>query len=373
MNRFADIVIIGAGVMGASAAFHLARGARISERARPLGARVVVVEKGSIGSGMTKRSGGLVRGAFPHETETQLARTSLNYFRDWKNIVGGDCAFVKTGAVLIADVVQVSDLRISARAITPDELRALQPHARVDDVAFAAYEPDAGYCDPLATTQAFANRAKEWGAEFRTGTLVKNIRVEHHRVTGVETTTGMIETMNVVVMTGAWSDRLLKPRGIEIGIEPARVQVAFFDRPAELKKGHCAFVDLTTGAYFRPHTFGLTYAGLLNEEINLVNPDHFDETVSQDFVADLRARIATRLPAMANARFARGHTGVYDLTPNARPIISRVPGIAGLIVAAGFGANGFALAPAIGACVAEMVSDGAASTVDVSALSLIVG
>ncbi|MBI5650200.1 MAG: FAD-binding oxidoreductase [Chloroflexi bacterium] len=371
MNRFADIVIIGAGVMGASAAFHLARGARMSERARPLGARVVVVEKGSIGSGMTKRSGGLVRGTFPNETETQLAWTSLNYFRDWKNIVGGDCAFVKTGVVVIVDEAR-AHIGAPAQTLDADALRELQPHARVDDVVRALYEPDAGYADPLATTQAFAARAKEWGAEFRTGTLVKSIRVEHHRVTGVETTTGMIETMNVVVMTGAWSERLLKPRGIDIGIQTARVQVAFFDRPAELKKGHCAFVDLTTGAYFRPHTFGLTYAGLLNEEINLVNPDHFDETVSQDFVADLRARIATRIPAMAHARFARRHTGVYDLTPHARPIISRVPGIAGLIVAAGFGANGFAIAPAVGACVAEMVSDGAASTVDVSALSLVV-
>jgi glycine/D-amino acid oxidase-like deaminating enzyme len=117
----------------------------------------------------------------------------------------------------------------------------------------------------------------------------------------------------------------------------------------------------------------LTCAGLIEAEAETVNPDHFDETVAPEFVNDVRARIATRLPAFTNARFVRGHTGVYDLTPAARPIISRVPGIAGLIVAAGFGGDGFAFAPAVGACVAEMVTDGAARTVDVSGFGLMVG
>ncbi|CAG0945688.1 sarcosine oxidase, subunit beta [Anaerolineae bacterium] len=379
MNRFADVVIVGAGVMGCSAAFHLARGTRGSEIARPSGARVVVVEKGSVASGMTKRSGGLVRASFSDETQAALAQASLEYFRDWKNSVGGSCGFTRTGLLVLANETGAARLRAmvdhlgaDTRVVSADELCDLQPGVRVQDVALAAHEPDAGYVDPLATTQTLAARAKEWGVEFRTGTLVKHIRVEGGRVVGVETTTGAIETFNVVVMAGAWSARLLKPLGIEMGITTTRVQVVFFDRPAELKTGHHAFVDTTTGAYFRPHSFGLTFAGVIEAETNTVNPDHFDETVAPEFVDDVRARIATRLPAFTNARFVRGHTGVYDLTPDTRPIISRVPGIAGLIVAAGFGGDGFAFAPAVGACVAEMVTDGAARTVDVSEFSLIV-
>ena len=372
MNRFADVVIVGAGVMGCSAAFHLARGTRGSEIARPSGARVVVVEKGSVASGMTKRSGGLVRASFPDETKTALAHASLGYFRDWKNSVGGNCGFTQTGLIVIMPETSAARLRVgaNARIVSAGELCELQPGIHADDVTFALHEPDAGYVDPLATTQTLAARAKEWGVEFRTGTLVKHIRVEGGRVIGVETTTGAIETLNVVVMTGAWSTRLLKPLGIELGITTTRVQVAFFDRPTELKTGHYAFVDTTTGAYFRPHSFGLTYAGLIEAETNIVNPDHFDETVAPEFVNDVRARIATRLPAFTNARFVRGHTGVYDLTSDTRPIISRVPGIAGLIVAAGFGGDGFALAPAVGACIAEMVTEGAARSIDIAALRL---
>ncbi|MBI5302577.1 MAG: FAD-binding oxidoreductase [Chloroflexi bacterium] len=371
MNRFADVVIVGGGVMGCSAAFHLARGARVSDDARPLNARIVVVEKGSVASGMTKRSGGLMHASLPDETQAQLAWKSLEYVRNWKSIVGGECAFIKTGLLALApetvlreQATMLARIGAPAQTLSADELREFQPGVNADDAPRALFEPDAGYVDPMQMAQSLAARAKEYGAEFRTGTLAKSIRVEHGRVTGIETTTGTIETLAVVVMAGAWSERLLKPLGIELGMRVARTQVAFFDRPAELKKGHPAFFDAYTGAYFRPHTFGLLYAGMIEPNDENVNPDHFDESVSPAFVNELRQRIVTRLPVMANARYVRGHAGVYDVTAHAHPIIGKAPAITGLFVAAGFGGYGLALAPAVGACVAELVTEGAASTVE---------
>jgi len=371
MNRFADVVIVGGGVIGCSTAFHLARGARSNDSARPLNARVLVIEKGSLASGMTKRSGGLMHASFADPTLAQLASKSLAYARNWQSMVGGQCAFTQTGLLALAAENQLREqaallarLGVDAHTLDAPAMRELQPGINTDDAPLALFEPDAGYVDPTQMTQAFAARAKEFGAEFRTGTLVKSICVEHGRVTGVETTIGAIETLAVVVIAGAWSERLLKPLGVPVHLHIARTQVAYLDRPAELKKGHPAFFDALTGAYFRPHTYGLLYAGLIDADDDAANPDHLSESVSPEFVADVRERIAHRLPAMASARYVRGHAGMYDVTASRRPVVGKAPNITGLFVAAGFGGSGLAIAPALGTCIAEIITEGAASTVN---------
>ena len=141
--------------------------------------------------------------------------------------------------------------------------------------------------------------------------------------------------------------------------------MAVFERPPELKTGHAAYLDLITGAYFRPHVYGLVLGGLNGQDAKAApNPDQFDEMVDPAFVGDVQRRVAARLPAMAKARFVRGHTGVYDMSPDSHPVLDRVPGVHGLVLAAGFSGMGFSWAPAVGACIAELVTDGAASTVD---------
>lgn len=366
MRPVTDVVIVGAGVMGGSAAFHLAR-LRLP--------RVIVVEKGALASGMTKRSGALIRTHFAHAGEAQLAQASLPYFQNWKDRVGGTCGFAQTGLGVIArdetgatelreQVARLQAIGVNTRIVSREELQKLEPAARVDDVTLAAYDADAGYADPVATTQMLTARAKEMGVVFKTGTLVKSIRVERGRVTAVETTTGPIETATVVVMAGAWSDRLLKPLGVEIGIRAERVQVAYFERPPELRKGHAAFWDLSTGAHFRPHTFGLTQGGLSATDSVATNPDQFDETIPPAFIAQMQQHIAARLPAMARAKFVRGHAGVHDMTPDGHAVLDRAPGLRGLVIAAGFNGVGFGFAPAVGACIAELIVDGEARTVD---------
>ncbi|HEX7593612.1 MAG TPA: FAD-dependent oxidoreductase, partial [Anaerolineae bacterium] len=274
-------------------------------------------------------------------------------------------------AQLRSEVAMLRGIGVNTRIVSADELRELQPAARIDDVALAAYEPDAGYADPVAATQTLAARAKDLGVTFKTGTYVKSIRVDHDRVTGVDTNVGLIETLTVVVMAGPWSDRLLKPLGVKLELEFRRAEVAFFERPPELKAGHAAFLDTITGAHFRPHTFGLTMGGLTAPPPgSLKNPDQFDESVSREAAADVRQRIAARLPAMANARFTRGHAGVYDMTADGHAVLGRAPAIHGLVIAAGFSGTGFALAPAVGACIGELIADGEARMVDLNAFRL---
>ena len=311
-----------------------------------------------------------------------MALVGLHTFQNWPEIVGGSCGFTQTGLVSTAgsdsdaarlrgQIDRLSSLGVNTRIISPAELHELQPAARVDDLAVAAYEPESGYADPVAATQTLAQRAKDLGVVFKTGTYVRSIMVDHGHVTWIDTNVGPINALTVVVMAGPWSDRLLIPLGVGIGIRPLRAQVAFFDRPEELKSGHAAFVDSITGVHFRPHPFGLTMAGLTAPQVEeMKNPDQFDETVSHELVVDVQQRLATRLPAMANARFTRGHAGIYDMSPDGHAVLGRAPGIHGLIIAAGFSGTGFGLAPGVGACISELIADGEARTVDLSALGL---
>lgn len=372
MTVVTDVVIIGAGIVGSSAAFQLAK----------LGKRVIVVEKSSIASGMTKRSGALVRTFFPNESLARLAQHSLGVYQNWKTAIGGECGYKQSGLVIIQpdverlkqNVAMLGSIGIDARLVSLADLRDLEPNSRVDDVTTAGYDLNAGFIDPVVATQALVTRAKELGAKFQTGTLVRKIRVERNRVMAVETNAGEIQTTEVVVAAGAWSDKLLKPLGIEIGIQNVRGRVAFFDRPQELRSGHAAFWDAASGAYFRPHSYGLTMGGLI-ETVSAhtdaaVNVDSIDESVSEDFVAVVREKITARLPAMANAKFLRGHAGYYDTMPDGLPVLGRVAGYYGLILAAGFGDAGLCVAPAVGACIAELIYDGEARTEDLAPFRL---
>jgi sarcosine oxidase subunit beta len=363
-----DVVVIGAGIIGSSTAFHLAK----------LGKRVIVIDKSSVASGMTKRSGALVRSFFPHASLARLAHASIRVYQDWKNVVGGECGYKASGLVIVPDnverlnqnIARLDRIGIDARVLSAAQLREIEPSARVDDIPLAGYDPNAGFIDPVVATQSWVSRAKALGAKFQTGVLVRKIRTERNRVAAVETTTGEIQTTEVVVAAGIWSDRLLRPLGAEIGIQTERHQVAFFNRPEELRAGHAAFWDAASGVYFRPHSYGLTMGGLMAERIEPGSPDQLDENVTAEFIRAVHGKIAARMPAMSKASFLRGHAGYYDSTADGLPVLGRAPGYAGLILAAGFGDAGLCVAPAAGACLAELIYDGETRSADLSAFGL---
>ncbi len=128
-----------------------------------------------------------------------------------------------------------------------------------------------------------------------------------------------------------------------------------------------ACIDTVAGAYFRPHGEDLTLAGLgawRPEED--ANPDSFNEGNDTDFVAEVGRRLGHRIPGMADAPYAHGHAGLYDVSPDARAVLGKVPGIEGLYVAAGFSGTGFKTAPAVGAAMAELILFGQSRIVDIT-------
>jgi sarcosine oxidase, subunit beta len=362
----ASVIIVGAGVVGCSLAFHLARA----------GAKVRVFDKGGICAGMSARSGALVRMHYTFAPEAQLAWESHRYFQNWSEMVGGRCGFVQTGFAIVVDernreklranIAMLQGVGVDTQIVTAAEFRKFEPAAFVDDVALAAIEPQSGYADPVATTESFAAAARKLGAEFSLNLPIVSIVHRGGRAIGVVDGSGhMHEAEAICIVAGPWTDALLAPLGLRIGIKNERAQVAFFKRPPHVK--HRIYIDTIAGSYFRPHGEDLTLVGLGGWKPEPEpDPDNFRERNDDDFIAAVRERLALRIPAMADAPYVRGHAGIYDVSPDGRAVMGAIPNVAGLFVAAGFSGTGFKTAPAVGASMAELILTGASKTVDLT-------
>ena len=367
MSATADIVIIGGGANGTSTAFHLAR----------MGARSVrLLERRHLAAGATGKSGALVRMHYTNEHESRLALESLRIFRDFAAIVGGDCGFETPGflqlvppgyeAALRRNVARQQRLGIETREVSRDDVRALFPQCRTDDIGAAAWEPGSGYADPSATTFAFAAAAERLGVTVETGCHVTRIVTEGGRVAGVETSRGRVAAPVVVLVPGAWGQPLLDPLGLDWGLVPYRVQVSLFRWPASLTGKHPVVIDAGQKAWIRPVDGHLTLIGVELGAAHGGDPDKLHEGVDEGYVALCRERLGHRLPLFADSTMRGGWAGMIMMTPDGRPIIDQIPSVPGLYVMLGDSGTSFKTSPAIGRCLAEWVLEGRPRTVDLT-------
>jgi glycine/D-amino acid oxidase-like deaminating enzyme len=365
----ADFVVLGAGVMGASIAFHLAR--------RRAG-RVVVVDKGDVACGGSGRSSALVRMHYSFPPEVDLAVKSLEIFRAWPDYVGRGTHFRETGFVRIVPERDLPRLErnvamqrargVDARVVTRAELAEIEPDWDVEDVPLAAWEPHSGYGDGAGVATDFLERARELGVVYASGSRVTAFRVEGGRAAGVATERGAIAAPVIVSAAGPWSRPLFAGVGFDLPIEPEYHEVAVLQNPAGLREPGPACIDGITTTYFRSEVGGLTLVGDFWGRRG-VDPDEFPQSPGTDSLAGLIERVAARVPALADAGIRRGVTGVYDVSPDFRPLIGETPGVPGLYVCAGFSGMGFKISPAVGLTVAELLLDRRTKSVDISAFA----
>ena len=365
--RTADIVIIGAGVMGASIAFHLAK--------RKAG-KIVVVEKDHVARGASGRSSALIRMHYTFAPEVQLAVKSLQMFQNWSDITGRPGDFRRTGFVQLVPAAEIDLLKanvdmqrrngVNVQLITADELKEIEPDWRTDDVKAAAYEPDSGYGDGAGVANDFLDAARDLGVEYRPRTRVKKLLAKGGRVVGVATEQDEIQSSNVIVATGQWSKPLLASVGVDLPMETEYHEVCILKNPQAMKRGGCACIDSILCVYFRSEGHDKTLVGAFTGPRG-IDPENFPQKASQESLAAIADRACRRIPALENAELVRGITGVYDVTPDYRPLLGQVPEIDRLYVVAGFSGMGFKISPAIGLVMSELLLDGQATTVDITA------
>jgi sarcosine oxidase subunit beta len=365
--RTADFVIVGAGVMGASIAFHLAR--------RNAG-RIVVLDKDHVASGGSSRSSALVRMHYSFAPEVQLALVSLKMFEHWREIVGEAGEFRKTGFVRIVhpgetyllkqNVAMQCALGANVELIDRRQLQELEPDWVVDEVELAAYEPDSGYGDGNVVANDFLTRARELGATYLSKSPATSLLIEGDHIGGVQTDGGAIHAPVVIVATGPWTRPLVQPAGFDAPIEPEYHQVAILKNAPDMKSGGGACIDSVTATYFRSDGSDKFLVGDFYGK-RPVDPDNFPQRASETELEEIIERASRRVPKLERAEVMRGVTGVYDMTPDARPLLGQVPGVEGLYLCAGFSGMGFKISPAIGLVMSELILDGAATTVDICA------
>jgi sarcosine oxidase subunit beta len=362
----ADVVILGAGVIGASIAFHLAR--------RKAG-RVVVIDKGHVGQGGSGRSSALVRMHYSYPPEVQLALVSLRIFEHWREIVGENGDFRKTGFVRIVHPGETARLKqnvemqrklgVNVKLVGRHELQALEPDWQVDEVELAAYEPDSGYGDGAGVANDFLTRARELGVTYLSKTQAREFMIEGDQVRGIGTDHGKISAPVVVAATGPWTQPLFKRSGVELPIETEYHQVAILKNAPGMKGGGCACIDSVSATYFRSDAHDKFLIGDFYGQRG-ADPDNFPQRAADDGLEEIIERACGRVPKLENAEVMRGVTGVYDMTPDSRPLLGEIAGIRGLYVCAGFSGMGFKISPAIGLVMSELLLDGSGKTVDIS-------
>lgn len=355
----ADIVIVGGGIEGAAAAWALSQRGVTD---------VVVLERNTVGSGMTGKSSGIVRCHYGVSSLAAMAAVGLEVFEKADEIFGTDIGFRQTGYVVGVGEGDTESLRKSLAAqravgVQTEEIDAadvarLWPFADLSPFAAFAWEARGGYGDAYQTAQAFAVSARAAGVGVRQGTNVTELLIDGDKATGVRLADGSeIAAGTVVVATGVWTQPFLASYGIDVPIRVIREQLVTIAPGVAIGKVP-VFSDLVSLQYIRPELGGEVLFGNSDlSDVEDADPDDYLNRASEAFVDLTVERVGTRFPGFTDAAITGSYAGCYDVTPDWNPVISRTD-IEGLVVAAGFSGHGFKIAPAVGRLIADLVIDG---------------
>jgi len=366
MKNTADVVIIGAGVIGCSSAYHLAK-MGITD--------VAILEMEQVGAGSSSKSASMLSLQFGHDPlSARMAKYSYQRYMDFEQEVGATIDFHKTGWISIASgqkaaelcqhAEMLNSLQIRTEVLSPEEVKQLYPEVNTDDIDMAIYGPDDGPFDPHMIMWGFVKRATEKGVKLYQGEKACGLRIENGRVTGVETDNGLVETKTVINAAGPWAQEVASWANVEIPLTN-RVRTIVMTGPLPDIPEDKPFVeDENMEWYFRPETGGVLM-GMGNV------PAKSPETqLDNDMVDQIIDYAVQRVPVLEKATLLTAWSGVRPLTLDGRPLFGAVPGMDGFLLNAGWGGVGIIQAPVAGHLMAELVHDGYTSTFDSKELSL---
>jgi len=365
MRHTADVVIVGGGCMGASVGYHLAR--------RGITDVMLIEREPQLGAGSTGRNAGGVRHQFSTEQNIRLSIESIAAFERFQEELGASIDLHQDGYLFLlsreadiemfrASVELQRRLNVPVEWLTPGEAARLAPGLSADGVLAATYCAKDGIADPNGVTTGFAHAAREAGAEIVRGCEVTGIDVVDGRVTGVRTSSGDISARFVVNAAGAWAGQVGRMAGLDVPVTPLRRHI-FIAQPArgatwddtpyqgKVPSSRILVIDFATSFYF--HREG---GGLLFGMGDPAEQPGFGTTVNWDFLPQVIETGIARLPALSDALVSHAWAGLYEMTPDAMPIIGPAAGCDGLYVIAGFSGHGFQHSPAAGRVLADLIT-----------------
>jgi sarcosine oxidase subunit beta len=358
-----DVVVIGGGIMGTSIAYALARrGVR----------NVLLLEQRVAAANATRGAFGIIRTYHANRVMVSLAKRSLRLYEQFEQESGGTATITRTGLLVLVPEGEQESLEANVGVAThlgckvqflptSDAVRAVEPRISLTGVAAAAYEPDAGYGDPVQTSAAFAIRARDLGVQVRQGIRILRIDTAgerpDRRITGVLTDGGYVNTA-CVVYAGGWGNTIGEMVGIELPVISYRYLGVVCRHPQSFGAAHPITLDLVNGAVMRPSGPGNTLVGPLGAAAEDALPPGWDDPRNdQSGAPEYQTLLRRRYPALATATVRAAWATSHDVTPDWNPMIGPVGGIEGFYCAVGMGGYNFALAPGVGEMVARLVTD----------------
>ncbi len=366
LPRSADIVIIGAGAIGASIAYQLGR----------RGARdVVVLERDTVGAGSTSKAAGGIRVQFATPVEIELSLRGLAFFKRFEDEMGVPCDFHQEGYLFVVtdeptlarfqtNVALQRSMGADVRIIAPDDARALVPALNVDDALAAVWGPMDGHASPNDVVQAYAAQARARGVRIVEETPVTGIVVERGRVAGVETPAGTIATRLVVNAAGPWAPLVGRMAGLDLPVDPRRRHIFVTDAFDGIRHPMPLVTDTGSGFYCRSEQ-----GAILMSPGDIGDVTEYEARVDWSVLEVAVEKAMRRVPALEHAQVRHAWAGLRPLTPDGRAILDWAPGVEGLYLAVGFCGHGFQHSPAVGETVTEVLLDGR-STLDIHDLRL---
>jgi len=366
LPKTADVVVVGGGVMGASTAYHLAlKGCK----------NVLLLERNPLfGQEATGKCAGGIRYQFATEINIRLSLLSLPMLDRFEEELGQAIDVRHCGYLFLltreedlnafkANVALQHRLGVMTEWLSGDTVRFRLPLMRLDDVLAATWHPKDGLADPSGVVQGYVTGARRLGAKCLTDIEVTGILMENGRIRGVKTPKGEVSTPILVNAAGPWASRIGEMVGIEIPVVPLRRQIAVTTPIPQLPLDFPFVIDFAKNLYF--HREG---PGILTGMSNLDEPPSFNQQVDREWELVHFDAAMARMLILQHAGTSSRWAGLYEVSPDAHPILGKVPEIEGLYAIIGFSGHGFMHGPACGLLLSEEILDGKAHTLDVTSL-----
>jgi len=359
MKRSADVVIIGAGVTGAALAYELAR----------RGIRdVLIFERKFPCSGASGRCGGGIRQQFTTPHNIRLAMESVNRYETLSEELGVDIEFIQGGYLILAEteeereaqrkaVALQNELGLPSRLLTPREAKEVLPLLDETTIVSATYCPTDAHANPFRVVEGYLTRARERGVVLEKFTEVVDLEVKEGRIVRVRTSRGDVAPGTVVNAAGAWSREIARMAGVELPNQPIRHEIAITE-PVEFFMD-VMVISIHNGIYFSQTKEGQIIGGIGDPE----EKPGYNISSSLGFLRRYARELLRYVPALGQLSVLRQWAGLYDVTPDAQPVLGPTPGLENFIQANGYSGHGFMIAPAVARHLADYIEKGIVSEI----------
>lgn len=358
LSSSADYVIVGAGIMGLSIAYHLAK----------LGVKhIVVLDQGYLCNGASGRNGGGVRAQWSSETNIRLMQESIRVCEDFASEMKINVWFRQGGYLFLAhsearkkaletSVALQQKLGLKTELLSHDDVRRIVPELNISEkqshpILAASYHPNDGVVFPWPFVWGYAQAAHKFGVEIYTHTKVIGFETSkaNECIEAVRTTRGRVATHCVINAAGAWSPEIAAMLNVYLPNRPHRHEICSTEPLKPWLKPLVA--DLDSGLYFSQSMRGEIVGGISDPHV----PDGINHQSSWNFASRYAKNITQLVPVLREVKLLRQWAGCYDITPDANPIVGFVDEIKGFYQASGFMGHGFMMAPIMGKYIAEHI------------------